>query len=71
MTCQQKPVAEKTFLAALEASITGYYDSLSDAEVEETDSGVSSPMPSWRLSITRINRVPGRISQPLEAKSNG
>ena len=35
MTCRPKPLAEKISLAALEASITAYYDSLSDAEVEE------------------------------------
>jgi len=35
MSCHQKPVAEKISLAALEASITAYYDGLSDAEVEE------------------------------------
>jgi hypothetical protein len=35
MTCPKKLATEKISLASLEASITAYYDSLSDAEVEE------------------------------------
>jgi hypothetical protein len=35
MTRRRKPAAEKISLASLEASITAYYDNLSDAEVEE------------------------------------
>ena len=35
MTCPKKLATEKISLASLEASITTYYDSLSDAEVEE------------------------------------
>ncbi len=35
MARRRKPAAERISLAALEASITAYYDSLSDAEVEE------------------------------------
>ncbi len=35
MTCDCRPGTDKLSLASLEASITAYYDSLSDAEVEE------------------------------------
>jgi len=35
MPHRRKPVADKIPLATLEASITAYYDSLSDTEVEE------------------------------------
>jgi len=35
MNPRRKPMAEKIFLAALEAAITAFYDNLSDAEVEE------------------------------------
>ena len=35
MTRRRKPAAEKISLASLEASITAYYDNLTDAEVEE------------------------------------
>ncbi len=35
MTRRRKPVVKKISIESLEASITAYYDRLSDAEVEE------------------------------------